>query len=112
MSNSVAFLSIAVGLSFLGSLVVWIHGRPRRSRSSVDHFHRGLRALSLDGGRHEPLSGVTLRRDEPVQRERTDTPPVGPSAARSPRPSPRPTPRPAARARPLSSEREETPPGS
>jgi hypothetical protein len=61
MSNSVVFLLIAVGLSILGSLVVWVHGRPRRPRSSVDHFNAGLRALSSSDRRREPLSGVTVR---------------------------------------------------
>jgi hypothetical protein len=118
MSNSIVFLSIAVGLSVLGSLIVWIHGRPRRKGSSVDHFNRGLRALSANGSRHEPLSGVTLRRagevdaDDEVDASDEPAPSAEASATRTPRPSPRPSPRPVSRARPQPSEREGSRPGS
>src|SRR5690606_12235957 len=61
MSNSVLFLLIAVGLSVLGTLVVWLQGRPRRPRSSVDMFNQSLRALATTDTRPEPLSGVTVR---------------------------------------------------
>jgi hypothetical protein len=113
MSNSVVFLLIAVGLSAFGSLIVWLHGRPRRIRSSVDHFHRGLRALSADSDHTVTQSGVTLRRNDgddepPVEPEQPQEAPV----ARTPRPSPRPSPRPVARTRPQPSEREGSRPGS
>ncbi len=116
MSNSVVFLLIAVGLSFLGSIAVWLHGRPRRARgSSVDHFNRGLQALSANGGRYEAQSGVVLRRDDVEEPEPEPVPaneaPVTP-AVQAARPSPRPSPRPAARTRPQSPEREGTRPGS
>jgi hypothetical protein len=101
MSNSVVFLLIAVGLSILGSLVVWVHGRPRRPRSSVDHFNAGLRALSSSDRRREPLSGVTVRvagthDPEDVEPEADAMHDIGPEApaSRSQRPSPRPSPRP------------------
>jgi hypothetical protein len=122
MSNSIVFLMIAVGLSVLGSLVVWIHGRIRRRGTSVDHFNRGLRALAANGGRHEPTSGITLRRasddDEPPAPTRAPAPaaPVDDaSSARPRRPSPRPSPRPVNRSRPQESrpqEHEGSRPGS
>jgi hypothetical protein len=103
MSNSVVFLLIAVGLSILGSLVVWVHGRPRRPRSSVDHFNAGLRALSSSDTRREPLSGVTVRVSgmddaedvEPETDAMHDVEHEQQPAPRSQRPSPRPSPRPA-----------------
>jgi hypothetical protein len=108
VSNSVVFLVIAVGLSVLGSFVVWLHGRPRRTRSSVDHFNRGLQALSSNGGRYEAQSGVVLRREGDPPEEPVEAAPVEPEpTARAPRPSPRPSPRP----RPQTSEREGTRPG-
>ncbi len=59
MSNSVLFLLAAVALSIVGTFAVWLHGRPRRPKSSVDHFAQNLRALSMQRGRSEPPSGVT-----------------------------------------------------
>jgi len=104
MSNSVVFLLIAVGLSVLGTCAVWLHGRPRRSRSSVELFNRSLQALAAnDTQRREPLSGVTVRRaGEPAvngAREAHVEPVEEAEAAvtRSRRPSPRPAPRPAPR---------------
>jgi hypothetical protein len=105
MSNSVVFLLIAVGLSAVGTLLVWLHGRPRRPRSSVDHFSRSLRALSHNDTKHEAPSGVVIRPggvntidDEVVEHEVVVDDIVEPDeveapAARAPRPSPRPTPR-------------------
>jgi hypothetical protein len=104
MSNSVVFLLIAVGLSLLGTLAVWLHGRPRR-RSSVDVFSRSLRALSTNESHHEPLSGVTVRpitadadtdADLELDTDRSSPEPEPESRARTSRPSPRPSPRPAA----------------
>jgi hypothetical protein len=117
MSNSVVFLLIAVGLSMLGTLVVWLHGRPRRSRSSVDVFNRSLRALSTNDSQREPLSGVTVRpiddstdadAEDPVSASHHD---ADQPRARAPRPSPRPTPRSAAARRPRAS-REGADPGT
>jgi len=107
MSNSVVFLLIAVGLSVLGTCAVWLHGRPRRSRSSVELFNRSLQALAgNDQQRREPLSGVTLRRpDGTVIGGEPDLQPAAEpiveaddgAAARTRRPSPRPAPRPSPR---------------
>jgi hypothetical protein len=118
MSNSVVFLLIAVGLSLLGTFVVWLHGRPRRSKSSVDVFNRSLRALATNETQYEQLSGVTVR---PVVDDDTDDDDMpAPSAdvdgaasptARPPKPSPRPSPRPAAPRRPRPS-REGAGPGT
>jgi hypothetical protein len=66
MSNSVLFLLVAVGLSVVGTLAVWLHSRPRRSRSSVDQFSQSLRALGANRERSEPLSGVTPLPRDPV----------------------------------------------
>ena len=120
MSNSVVFLLIAVGLSVLGTLAVWLHGRPRRSRSSVDVFNRSLRALSTnESSQREPLSGVTVRpfRVDGEPLDDTEAAPgssVDPEARprqRSPRPSPRPSPRSASARRPRAS-REGADPGT
>lgn len=110
MSNSVVFLLIAVGLSVLGTCAVWLHGRPRRSQSSVELFNRSLQALGgTDKPPREPLSGVTIRRPDGtvVSRARDTAPaPVEPiseaadadaTVSRASRPSPRPAPRPAPR---------------
>jgi hypothetical protein len=59
MSNSVLFLLVAVGLSVVGTVAVWLHSRPRRSRSSVDQFAQSLRVIGAHQERSEPLSGVT-----------------------------------------------------
>ena len=59
MSNSVLFLLVAVVLSTVGTLGVWLHGRPRRPRSSVDHYAHHLRAISMHDGLTEPPSGIT-----------------------------------------------------
>jgi hypothetical protein len=110
MSNSIVFLMIAVGLSVLGSLVVWIHGRIRRRGTSVDHFNRGLRALAAHGGRHEAAAGITLRRSVDEDEPPSHTPPVDQPATRPRRPSPRPSPRPVSRSHPQ--EHEGSRPGS
>jgi hypothetical protein len=59
VSNSVLFLLVAVGLSVIGTTAVWLHGRPRRPKSSVDHFAQNLRALSMHARLSEPPSGIT-----------------------------------------------------
>jgi hypothetical protein len=49
MGNA-AFLLAAVGLSILGSLLLWLRSRqPKNSMSSVDDFQREMRALGRDG---------------------------------------------------------------
>lgn len=48
MGNA-AFLLAAVGLSILGSLLLWLRSRqPKGSMSSVDDFQREMRALGRD----------------------------------------------------------------
>jgi hypothetical protein len=59
VSNSVLFLLAALVLSSVGTLGVWLHGRPRRPRSSVDHYAHHLRAISMHDGLTEPPSGIT-----------------------------------------------------
>jgi len=48
--NNLVYLLIAVGLSGIGLLVLWIRSRPSPSspRSSVEEFHEKMRALSPD----------------------------------------------------------------
>ncbi|MDQ1439138.1 MAG: hypothetical protein QOK43_2767 [Acidimicrobiaceae bacterium] len=46
MSN-LAYLLVAVALSVLGSLILWLrHRRPRSLESGIDEFSRELRALA------------------------------------------------------------------
>jgi hypothetical protein len=48
--GNAAFLLAAVGLSILGSLLLWLRSRqPKNSMSSVDDFQREMRALGRDG---------------------------------------------------------------
>jgi hypothetical protein len=59
VSNSILFLVAALGLSVVGTVGVWLHGRPRRPRSSVDHYAHHLRNISMHDGLTEPPSGIT-----------------------------------------------------
>jgi hypothetical protein len=75
VSSSVGFLLAALGLSVVGSLVVWLTSRPRslnprRSQTTVEQFNRQLQALSSDErSSFEPPSGVTpIRPDEATDR--------------------------------------------
>jgi hypothetical protein len=47
------YLLIAVGLSCVGLMILWVRNRPRTNspRSSVEEFHHEMRALAPD----EPL---------------------------------------------------------
>ena len=75
MSNA-AFVLIAVGLSVLVSLVIWLFSRkPQTFMSSIDDFEREMRAL----GGEAPVgrSGRRRRRPDPGAVRR------GPSAAAS-----------------------------
>lgn len=53
--NNLVYLLIAVGLSGIGLLVLWIRSRPSPSspRSSIEQFNDKMRALSPDAGRDE-----------------------------------------------------------
>lgn len=61
MSN-IAFLLFAVGVSVVGSVVLWLRTRkPTTVGSSIDSFHREMRALAPEPeeGRHlDQPSGV------------------------------------------------------
>ncbi len=48
--NNLVYLLIAVGLSGIGLLVLWVRSRPSPSspRSSVEEFNQKMRALSPD----------------------------------------------------------------
>ncbi|HEX2040589.1 MAG TPA: hypothetical protein VHF47_12765 [Acidimicrobiales bacterium] len=53
MSNLV-YLLIAIGLSVVGSIVLWYrHSKPKSLEAGIDEFDRGLRALAPDGSRKE-----------------------------------------------------------
>ncbi len=57
MGNA-AFLLAAVGLSIVGSILLWLRSRqPKSSMSSVDDFQREMRALG-----REPGAGPSRRR--------------------------------------------------
>ena len=48
--NAAYFLLIAVGLSVLGSLVMWLWtSRPKGFNHSIDEFDKNLQALRPDG---------------------------------------------------------------
>jgi hypothetical protein len=71
----VAFLILAIGLTVLGSLVVWFSAhRPvrRRRRGAVSDYQVGLRALQQRApARFDPPSAVVrIEPDRPVSQER------------------------------------------
>jgi hypothetical protein len=73
-----AFLLMAVGLSIVGSLLIWVLNRkPKTFMSSIDDFSREMKALG-----REPEVPATGRR-----RKRTVNPPGGSPAAADARPS-------------------------
>ncbi len=50
--------------SALGSLVLWLRNRkPTSFESSIDDFHKGLKALEPEGRPQEPPSRLTGRPD-------------------------------------------------
>ena len=58
MSNA-AFLLIAIGLSVVGSVLIWLLNRkPKTFMSSIDDFSREMKALGHDAG---PASGGRRR---------------------------------------------------
>jgi hypothetical protein len=64
--NNAAFLLIAVGLSVVGSVLIWLLNRkPKTFMSSIDDFSREMKALGRD-----PDAGPVGRR-----RKRTAEPP-------------------------------------
>jgi len=70
-----AFVLIAVGVSALGSLLLWaFHRRPRTFMSSIEDFQREMKALSHEEeeeqqARRRPSlrARSTPRPDEPVE---------------------------------------------
>jgi hypothetical protein len=71
MSNA-AFLLLALGLSVVGSLLIWLLNRkPKTFMSSIDDFSREMKALGRDTD--EPPSGRRRRRpSEPSPARRSD----------------------------------------
>ncbi len=48
--SAIGFLLIAVGLSVVGSLVMWLWtARPKKFDHSIDEFDKNLRALRPEG---------------------------------------------------------------
>jgi hypothetical protein len=69
MANA-AFVLIAVGVSGIASLLLWLaHRRPRTFMSSIDDFQREMNAL---GGDDAP---ATPRRTMRVRSPKRDAPP-------------------------------------
>lgn len=45
--SSLVYLFVALGLSIIGSLILWYrHSRPKSLESGIDEFSRELRALA------------------------------------------------------------------
>jgi hypothetical protein len=72
--GNAAFLLIAVGVSAIGSLLLWLlHRRPRTFSSSIDEFQREMRALSRHdedsrSRRRSPLRvRAASRREAPLE---------------------------------------------
>jgi hypothetical protein len=72
--GNAAFVLIAIAVSALGSLLLWLlHRRPRTFTSSIDDFQREMKALSrtddeLRSRRRSPLRvRASSRRDEPAE---------------------------------------------
>ncbi len=59
--SNLVYLLVAVALSVVGLLVLWIRNRPPASspRSSIEEFHETLRALAPED---EPSSDAPRRR--------------------------------------------------
>jgi hypothetical protein len=69
-----AFVLIAVGVSALGSLLLWaVHRRPRTFMSSIEDFQREMKALSHEEEEQQARRRPSLRArstprpDEPVE---------------------------------------------
>jgi len=74
MSNG-AFLLLALGLSVIGSMLIWLLNRkPKTFMSSIDDFSREMKALG-----HEPDGGPSVRR-----RRRTTTGPTRSTGSNGP----------------------------
>jgi hypothetical protein len=57
MSNLI-YLFIALGLSILGSVILWYrHRKPTSLEAGIDEFSRELRALAPDVSRQESRPG-------------------------------------------------------
>ena len=69
MSNA-AFLLLALGLSVVGSLLIWLLNRkPKTFMSSIDDFSREMKALGRDTD--EPQNGRRRRRPDPTEERRS-----------------------------------------
>jgi hypothetical protein len=56
--SNLVYLLVAVALSILGSLILWLrHRRPRSLESGIDEFSRELRALAPRRDRGENANG-------------------------------------------------------
>jgi hypothetical protein len=67
--NNAAFLLIAIGLSVVGSVLIWaLNRKPKTFMSSIDDFSREMKALGgdVDTG---PVARRRARQAEPPGRE-------------------------------------------
>ena len=57
--TAVAFLGLALAISLLGTLVLWLRHRqrPRGVASGIDEFSREMRALAPESGRDPDKRG-------------------------------------------------------
>jgi hypothetical protein len=58
--TALAFLGVALAISLLGSLVIWLRHRqrPRRVTSGIDEFSREMRALAPQHEQRDPKRGT------------------------------------------------------
>ncbi len=53
--NNLVYLLIAIGLSAIGSIILWYrHSKPKSLEAGIDEFDRGLKALAPDASHKEP----------------------------------------------------------
>ncbi len=56
--NALLFLSVAIGISLLGTLIIlWRNRRPTGIESGIDEFSREMRALAPESRRYPPGRG-------------------------------------------------------
>lgn len=67
--SPLGFLLIAVVLSLLGTLALWLHHRrPTSMEAGIDEFHRGMKALAPeDQPRRHDRPAVPHRSDEEAE---------------------------------------------
>jgi len=67
--SNLIFLALAVGISIVGSLIIWYRNRkPTTFMSSIDSFQKEMTALARDPNEPQPkrARGSTPTRPEPI----------------------------------------------